>query len=126
MRAVLSTLVMLAALSAAAMSIRTETETLATSADGKSALQRLDSSGPEGGGSVTYRVTGSEPRDFEISNDLSPGDGSRPQHISERVCRDRLAELMKLVAKRGIRGVSIDPKACASESREGAVAVGAR
>jgi hypothetical protein len=114
--------VLVAGASAWGMSVHETSTSLAHSADGQSELFEDDASGPEGGGSTTYRVTGpGAPQRFVISSDFSPGDSSRPQTVTEKVCRDRLADLRSLLDKRGFKGVAIHPEVCAQKPRLGAV-----
>jgi len=111
------------ATAAFAMSIRESKTPLARSADGAT-LTEVRAHGPEGGGSLTYRVQGKSARDvvdFLMSSDLSPGDGSRPQTVPPETCRQRVAALGTELAKRKIAGVTLHPEACSSESRAGLV-----
>jgi hypothetical protein len=111
---------------ALAMGLHTTTTSLAKSTDGTSELFEEDSSGPEGGGVTAFRIVGygaghGPAQTFEVSNDLSPGDGSRPQSVSEKECRGRLADLAALLKARGFKGVRVRPDVCAQKVREGAV-----
>jgi hypothetical protein len=108
-----------------AMSMRESKTPLTSSADGAT-LYEVQGEGPEGGGSLSYRVQGRSPRDtidFLVSSDLSPGDGSRPQSVSTEVCRQRLAALTTELAKRKIAGVTVRPEGCRTVHRVGLVAV---
>ncbi len=107
------------------MSLRHDETTLAHSPDGRSVLVQDEAQGPEGGGSLTYRVTGGKAHEFVISSDFSPGDGSTPQAVSEKECRARLAELSALLTQLGFTGVAVHPEACARQRRSGAVTVAA-
>jgi hypothetical protein len=107
------------------MSIRTNRKPLARSADG-ARLYEIRADGPEGGGSLTYRVQGKAPRtaiDFLVSSDFSPGGDSQPQIVSAEVCRQRVTALGAEIAKRKIPGVTVHPEACASADRNGVVTV---
>jgi hypothetical protein len=108
---------------ALAMHIRNNRRELARSPDG-AVLYELRADGPEGGGSLTYRVEGKSRRDgvdFLVSSDFSPGDGSRPQTVSAKICEERLAALGAEVAKRKIPGVTLHPEGCRSKERSGLV-----
>jgi hypothetical protein len=106
-----------------AMSIRTERHQLARSPDGAT-LYEIRAIGPEGGGSLTYRVQGKKRKDtidFPVSSDFSPGGPEQPQIVSAAECRQRVTALGEEIAKRKIPGVSVHPDACASENRDGVV-----
>jgi hypothetical protein len=82
--------------------------------------------GPEGGGSLAYRVelkatrTGS---DFLVSSTFSPGDSRRPEVVPADVCEQRLAALASELSNRGIRGVVVNPGQCRKKERDGLVTV---
>jgi hypothetical protein len=64
--------------------------------------------GPEGGGSFSCVVFGGEPfgtRRFELSNNMSNGAPSTPQHIPGKVYRATLKELRRHLVKCGFTGV---------------------
>ena len=108
---------------ARAMSIRENKTPLARSADG-AVLFEIRAHGPEGGGSLSYRVQGKsagDRADFLLSSDFSPGDGSRPQIVSPETCRERLGALGIELAKRKIPGVTLHPEGCRADSRAGLV-----
>jgi hypothetical protein len=108
---------------AGAMSIRTTKKQLARAADGAT-LYEVRADGPEGGGSLTYRVQGKAARDhvdFVVSSDFGHGGSEKPQIVSAEECRQRLAALGAELAKRKIAGVALHPEACASADREGTV-----
>lgn len=110
---------------AVAMSIRTSQTKLARSPDG-AALYAIRGIGPEGGGSLTYRVQGKKRRDtidFLLSSDFSPGGDAQPQIVSAEECRQRVSALGTEIAKRKIPDVSVHPEACASKNRDGIVTV---
>jgi hypothetical protein len=110
---------------ALALSIRTNRTQLARSPDGVT-LYEVRADGPEGGGSLTYRVQGKGPRSaiaFLVSSDFSPGDGSQPQTVSAEACRQRVTALGAEIAKRKIPGVTVHPDACAAADRNGVVTV---
>jgi hypothetical protein len=109
-----------------AMGIEESKTPLARAADGTT-LYEVRGQGPEGGGSLSYRVQGPAPRDrtdFVVSSDLSPGDGSRPQSVSAEICRQRLAALASELAKRKLAGVTLHPEECRTKRRAGLVVVG--
>lgn len=108
---------------ARAMGIRETKKQLARAADGAT-LYEVRADGPEGGGSLTYRVQGKAARDrvdFVLSSDFSHGGSHKPQLVSADDCRQRVAALGAELAKRKIAGVALHPNACASPDREGAV-----
>src|SRR5204863_377485 len=64
-----------------AMGIRNTRTLLARSPDGAHALYEIRGHGPEGGGSLGYRLEGrrrDDTADYPVSSTFSPGDGSRP------------------------------------------------
>ncbi|HSY41920.1 MAG TPA: hypothetical protein VLA79_20425 [Polyangia bacterium] len=108
-----------------AMGIQVNRTPLARSADGAT-LYEVRGQGPEGGGSLSYRVEGPRPgdsADFLVSSDLSPGDGSRPQSVSAEACRQRLAALAGKLVKQKIVGVTLHPEGCQANRRVGLVVV---
>lgn len=113
--------VLVVATTASGMSIKENSTSLGKSADGKSELFEDVSRGPEGGGAVTFRVTGGDEHKFLISSDFSPGDGSTPQTVAEKVCRERLGPLAALLKTRGFQGVALHPEVCGKKARSGAV-----
>jgi hypothetical protein len=116
----LVTLIALAPI-AGAMSVRTTKKQLARAADGAT-LYEVRADGPEGGGSLTYRVQGKAARDhvdFVVSSDFGHGGSEKPQIVSAEECRQHLAALGAELAKRKIAGVALHPEACASAEREG-------
>jgi len=113
------------AAAAFAMGIRESKTELARSTEGAT-LYEVRGDGPEGGGSITYRVQGRAGRDrvdFLVSSDFSPGGPRRPQTVSGEVCRQRLAALGAELAKRKFAGVSLHPEACGTRARAGLVIV---
>jgi hypothetical protein len=109
-----------------AMSIRQERRLLARSTDGGSALYEVRGRGPEGGGSLTYRIEGKRARkavEFLVSSDFSPGGSTRPQQVPIATCEERLDALSAELAKRGIRGVAVSPERCRNPERDGLVTV---
>ena len=114
-----------AAGAAFAMGIRESKTELVRSTDG-AALYEVRGDGPEGGGSLAYRVQGRAPRDrvdFLVSSDFSPGGSSRPQTVSAEICRQRIAALGAELAKRKIARVTLHPDACSTRDRAGLVVV---
>jgi len=111
-----------------AMGVRQERRLLARSADGGSALYEVRGLGPEGGGSLTYRIEGKHSRkavEFLVSSDFSPGGSSRPQLVPVATCEERLDALSAELTKRGIRGVAVSPARCRNPDRDGLVTVAA-
>ena len=109
-----------------AMGVRQERRLLARSSDGGSALYEVRGWGPEGGGSLTYRIEGQRARkavEFLVSSDFSPGGSARPQQVSIATCEERLDALSAELAKRGIRGVAVSPARCRNPDRDGLVTV---
>jgi len=111
------------------MSIRYSRTLLVRSPDGAHALYELRGDGPEGGGSLGYRLEG--PRradrvDYPVSSTFSPGNGSEPQTIAIDVCVQRIEALAAALAKRGFRGVATHAERCRTPSRDGLVTVALR
>src|SRR6188768_2184973 len=110
---------------APAMHIRAARTALAHAPDGATLLE-VREMGPEGGGSLTYRVQGKaagDGVDFLVSSDFSPGGPTRPQTVPAETCRQRLAALEAELAKRKFTGVTVRPDGCRAKSRAGLVAV---
>lgn len=108
-----------------AMGIRHSKTELARAADGAT-LYELRGDGPEGGGSIAYRVQGRAPRDrvdFLVSSDFSPGGGARPQTVSAEICRQRIDALGAELAKHAFAGVRLHPEACRTAERAGLLTV---
>lgn len=124
MRRQLGLAVLALATVASAMNVRENSRSLGKSADGKSELFEDVARGPEGGGSITFRVTGDPVQKFIISSDFSPGGGDTPQTVSEKVCREKLAALAELLTTRGFPGFAVNPDVCAKKNRSGAVSAG--
>lgn len=117
-------LAMAVASSALAMGIRESKTLLVKSSDGAHALYELRGEGPEGGGSLGYRLQGPKPddwADYLVSSTFSPGDGSQPQTISADECAHRVDGLTAALARRGFRGVATHPERCKKPSRDGIV-----
>ena len=106
-----------------AMGIR-ESRTQLACAPGGSTLYEVRGDGPEGGGSLGYRVQGkaaADRVDFLVSSDFSPGDGSRPQTVSSEICAQRLDALAAELAKRKFAGVTVHAEACRADHRTGLI-----
>ena len=114
---------------AGAMGIRYDRTRLARSADGASALYEVRGWGPEGGGSLAYRVEGKARGkggvEFLVSSNFSPGGASKPQIVATATCAQRLAALAEEVTRRAIRGVAIHPERCRDSEREQLVTIDA-
>jgi hypothetical protein len=119
----LPVLVAAGAHAAFAMSIRESKTQIARAPDGAT-LFEVRGHGPEGGGSLGYRVQGKAPADrvdFVLSSDFSPGGSSRPQTVSPAACEQRLGALAAALAKHKFTGVTVHPEACRAEPRSGLV-----
>jgi hypothetical protein len=106
-----------------AMNVRESRKQLARAPDG-STLHEVRSAGPEGGGSLAYRLQGKAPGDridCVVSSDFNPGDGSRPQVVTPQLCAQRLDQLARELAKRKFSGVAVHAEACKAKDRSGAV-----
>lgn len=124
-KALLTIVIACAANGAVAMAIRESKTQIARGPDG-SALFEVLGHGPEGGGSIGYRVQGktnADRVDFLLSSDFSPGGSSRPQTVSRQICEQRLGALATELAKRKFSGVTIHPEACSAKDRSGLVVV---
>ena len=122
-RVLLAVLIASAANGAAAMGIRETKKEIARAPDG-SVLHEVLGHGPEGGGSLGYRVQGkasADRLDFLLSSDFSPGNGSRPQTVSRAVCEQRLGALAAEIARRKFPGVTVHPEGCRDKDRSGLV-----
>jgi hypothetical protein len=100
---------------ASAMSLRTDLTVLAFSQDGASALVQVVVNGPEGGDQISYEVwsVNAPVRErFELSSDLSPGDGSHPQTVEQKACVERLNQLSAVLKRRGFKGATVQPAQC--------------
>ena len=116
--------VVFASSTALAMHISSEETPLAKSDDGATTLIQIDSYGPEGGGSLVYKLkSASGEESFIISSTFSPGDGSRPQTISEKACVEALTKLGAKTANWKAH-VVVHPEACGSKGRSAPVTVG--
>lgn len=106
------------------MGIHSEQRVIARSADGQTALHEERQHGPEGGGALTYRLTGpAGTTSFRVSSDFSPGGSSRPQRIAAAECDRRLAELARRLRDTGFSGVAVHPERCHSKPRTSLVTV---
>jgi len=109
-----------------AMGIVQERRLLAHSADGRSALYEVRGRGPEGGGSLAYRVEGKVRRksvEFLVSSNFSPGGSSQPQLVPVSLCEQRLDALSTELATRGFRGIAVSPERCRTPDRDGLVTI---
>jgi hypothetical protein len=96
------------------MMITANFELSAWSGDGGSALVRILEQGPEGGGALSYLVVNAAgSRRYVLSSDLSPGDGSTPQSISEKACRATAKELATRLAS--FDGVAVRADRCGGD-----------
>jgi hypothetical protein len=109
-----------------ALSVETSSTIIARSADGESKLVEVRARGPEGGGSLTYRIAGKAKADkleLLVSSDFGNGGGGRPQRVSSGVCAERLARLASELEKRGFRGVATHADRCSAKPRTNLVTV---
>jgi hypothetical protein len=116
---------MIITLTLLAMSVTTESTIIARSADGNSTLAEVRAHGPEGGGSLAYRLrsAGQPQLEMEVSSDFGDGGSHKPQRISAGTCRERLLDLGRALAQRGFVGVATHPERCSASSRTGLVTV---
>ena len=111
-----------------AMRIRTDVTLVALADGGESFLVLVSESGPEGGGSSTYKIYDARrgtSASFAVSSDFSPGDGSTPERIPAASCKAAAARLKALLAKKKISGVAVQPDRCARKGRIGLVGASA-
>lgn len=116
-----------AAPKATAMGIRYDRTRLARSPDGASTLYEVRGWGPEGGGSLTYRLESrgrGKAVDFLVSSTFSPGGPTKPETVAPATCEQRLAGLAEETTKRGILGVTIHPERCRAATRAELLTVG--
>lgn len=97
-----------------AMHTTVQESLVAWSEDGKRFLLYISEHGPEGGGSKAYRLIcpGEQlEQTFELSSNFSPGDGSRPETVSDQACREAATKLKQQLRQLGFKGVSVDLQA---------------
>ncbi|MBS2030479.1 MAG: hypothetical protein JST54_21430 [Deltaproteobacteria bacterium] len=124
LRTALVLTVVFASSTSLAMSIHSEETPIAKSDDGATTLIQVDSYGPEGGGSLVYKLKSARGEEsFVISSNFSPGDGSRPQAISEKACVEALTQLGAKTASWKAH-VVVHPEACGAKGRSAPVTVG--
>jgi hypothetical protein len=114
------------ATTAFAMSIRESKRLLARAPDGRHALYEIVAYGPEGGGSLRYRLEGrrkADRIDYLVSSDFSPGGDSQPQVVSAEACAREVDALAAALAKHGFRGLATHPERCKLQPRDGLVSV---
>lgn len=121
MNRMVTTAALLVAVSSWAMGVRSDASLVAWSTNGKSALLRIISHGPEGGGGRAYQVVGEVQARVEVSNTMSPGDGSTPEHVSPSSCKAAAKQLGAALAKAGIVGATISESVCDDRSRSDVV-----
>jgi len=106
------------------MGFQSSLEFLAWSEDGLSMLVRVNGYGPEGGGYERLRIISAAAETggpYEVHNDSSPGDGSRPQQVSDGECRDAVRALRKEAGKLGFAGLKFNTSRCEAKYRGGLV-----
>lgn len=96
------------------MFISTDVDIAAWSPDGGSALVSRAESGPEGGGRLAWVVVNAAgAATYTLSSTTSPGDGSTPETISAKQCRDAAAQLARRLAS--FDGVKVRTERCAGK-----------
>jgi hypothetical protein len=123
---ILSALLALPSASALAMGVRARTELLAFNDAGTCAVLREVAHGPEGGGSVTFKIMGPRTRIQEtLGSDFSDGGPRRPQRVGAGACRAALGRISAALAANGFSGVSTVTEVCQSRTRALALTVSA-
>lgn len=82
-------------------------EVLAWSDDGTYVLVTHDVIGEEGGGIFEYQIRGKKSSFFTVSDDMSPGDGSTPQYISDEAYKNIIRQLSEALALHGFSGIQV-------------------
>ncbi len=98
------------------MFITTQVQIVAWSEKGDAVLVETAAGGPEGGGTLEYALFG--PKNVvqaKVSNDMSPGDGSTPEHIPAGDCRTAAKALADAVTAAGFVGVEVHPDKCGGD-----------
>jgi hypothetical protein len=98
-----------------ALHIRQYDRIVAWSDDSASALISVDRSGPEGGGSIGFRLISPKRNidtEFILSSNFSPGNGSSPQTIPAASCKSSVKALSKLLTKCAFKGIKVNPGSC--------------
>lgn len=91
-------------------------DVVAWSDKGDAVLVRRTGGGPEGGGLLDYALFGSKyVVRAHLSNTMSPGDGSTPEHIAAGDCRAAAKRLADAVVGAGFTGVEVHPEKCGGE-----------
>jgi hypothetical protein len=121
MNRLVTTAALLVAVSSSAMGVRSDASLVAWSANGKSALLRIISHGPEGGGARGYQVVGEVQARVEVSNTMSAGDESTPDRVTPASCKAAAKQLSAALAKAGIGGATITESICDDRSRSDVV-----
>ena len=103
-----------------ALSNRNRVRLISWSIDGLSVLIANDSSGPEGGRSVSFRLISAKDRSdlkLGMSNDMSPGDGSTPQRVWAIQCIWRLKKLKSTLNRLNFKGIAFSSGGCFGKNR---------
>lgn len=110
----------LTSVNAFAMGVTTRETLHAWSKDGGAALLLVQVQGPEGGGSIAWRVLTSDGADttYAVSSDFSPGGSVRPQIIRSRECKKTLTTLEKRLKELSFINFQTRPKDCDTKTRD--------
>lgn len=96
------------------LNIRHDERIVVQTADKKTTLLQRSGRGPEGGASLEFilRREGAADKTYLISRTFSPGDGSKPQTVSEAACRKALEALKQ---DGNLLRLFVNPHACAAD-----------
>lgn len=109
-----------------AMFVRSYALPLAWSSDGQSILIEERQSGPEGGGSLAYRLISlhqSIDKTWQVSSDFSDGGSNTHQEVTVAQCQKTVAELQKALLKAEFHDTHVHLDACRSDYRKDLVMV---
>lgn len=103
-----------------AMGITTRESLHAWSKDGGAALLLVQAQGPEGGGSMAWRLLTHDGEDstYTVSSDFSPGGTSRPEVVSAGECKKKITSLDKALKKAGFINFRTRAKDCDTKTRD--------
>jgi hypothetical protein len=108
-----------------AMHITQNSNLVAWSSDGRSALIEQRERGPEGGGSLTYLLLSGRPvtqESFPLSSDFSNG-ASTIERITVDSCQSAAESLARRLEKEGFTGISVEASRCQQPGRSRTVNV---
>ena len=97
---------------ALAMHIRSNDSVVAWLAEGRGVLIAREQQGPEGGGSLSYQalVPGEHvQQEWMLQSNFNPGNGSRPEQVSEATYQARVRELRALLEKYPSPEITVSP-----------------